>query len=238
MNRWAGMRVIKPSGIVHGRDAVRGRIILGALAVVALVAVSAHFFIRHSLMISQNWVDCNEGGCSSVYYVRDQSLVNAEYLRHYCAAYDVFTSDIARDIAHAPGTMQVAFKPDPHWDPTGGGEFVSEALIPVSQAIAQQAETDAQKVPRACARSLSAQYLPAGQDQPFTLTLSHAGSGPTDIQESVAIAYNGKYLIVAKDTGDGDVTGPAVQCSLDGGPVTSTDADSGTATNCESNLPW
>jgi len=219
---------------------VRGRLVLGALAVLALVAVSAHFFIRHSLMISQNWVDCDGGSCSSVFYVQDQSLVNAEALPRYCAAYDVFTSDIARDIAHAPGTMQVAFKPDPHWDPTGGGEFVSEALIPVSQAIAQQAETDAQKVPRACARSLSAQYLPAGQYQPFTLELSHVGSGPTEIQEDVAIAYNGKYLIVAKaspDSGDG-VAASAVECTLDGGPVTSTDADSGTSTNCESNLPW
>jgi hypothetical protein len=219
---------------------VRGRLVVGGLTVLAVVAVSAHFFIRHSLMISQNWVDCNEGGCSSVYYVRDQSLVNAEYLRHYCAAYDVFTSDIARDIAHAPGSMQVAFKPDPHWDPTGGGEFVSEALIPASQAIAQRAETAAEKVPRACARSLSAQYLPAGQYQAFDLELSHTGSGKLEIQEEVAIAYNGKYLVVAKaapETGDG-VAESAVECTLDGGPVTSTDADSGTATNCESNLPW
>jgi hypothetical protein len=219
---------------------VRGRLVLGALAVVALVAVSAHFFIRHSLMISQNWVDCNGGSCSSVHYVRDQSLVNAEALRHYCAAYDAFTSDIAQDIAHTPGTMQVAFKPDPHWDPTGAGEFVSEALIPVSQAIAQRAETAAQKVPRACGRSLSAQFLPAAQYQPFTLELSHAGPGRFEIQEAVAIAYNGRYLIVAKadpDPGDGTAAS-AVECTLDGGPVTSTDADSGTATNCESNLPW
>jgi hypothetical protein len=34
--------------------AVRGRLALGAVAVVVLVAVTAHFFIRHSLMISQN----------------------------------------------------------------------------------------------------------------------------------------------------------------------------------------
>jgi len=218
---------------------VRGRLVLGAVVVVALVAVTAHFFIRHSLMISQNWVDCNEGSCSSVYYVRDQSLVNAEYLRHYCAAYDVFTGDIARDIAHAPGTMQVAFKPDPHWDPTGGEEFVSEALIPVSQPTAQRAESDAQKVPRACARSLSAQFSPAGQYQPYTLSLSHPAPGKTGVEEDVAIAYNGKYLIVAKDTDDANgVAGSAVECTLDGGPVTSTDADSGTATNCESNLPW
>lgn len=112
-------------------------------------------------MISQNWVDCNAGSCSSVHFVRDQSLVNAEHLRHDCAAYDVFTSDIARDIANAPGTTQVAFKPDPRWDPSGGWEFINEALIPVSQAIAQRAETDAEKVPGACARSLSAHYLPA-----------------------------------------------------------------------------
>jgi hypothetical protein len=78
-------------------------------------------------------------------------------------AYDVFTSDIARDIAHAPGTMQVAFKPDPRWDRSGGSEFVTEALIPVSHTTAQRAESDAQKVPRGCARSLSAQYSPAGQ---------------------------------------------------------------------------
>jgi hypothetical protein len=115
---------------------------------------------------------------ASVYYVPDQSLVNAEYLRHYCAAYDVFTSDIARDIAHTPGTMQVAFKPDRHWDPTG-------------------------------------------------------------VEEDIAIAYNGRYLIVAKDTADANgVAGSAVECTPDGGPVTSTDADSGTQKNCESNLPW
>ena len=94
-------------------------------------------------------------------------------------------------------------------------------------------------MPRACARSLSAQYLPAGQYQPFTLELARARPGKTDIQEDVAIAYNGKYLIVAKDTDDAnDVAGSAVECTLDGGPVTSTDADSGTATNCQSSLPW
>jgi hypothetical protein len=169
--------------------------------------------------------------------VRDQSLVNAEHLRHDCAAYDVFTSDIARDIANASGTTQVAFKPGPRWDPSGGWEFINEALIPVSQAIAQRAETDAEKVPGACARSLSAHYLPADQNQPYTLVLSHSGTGRTDIQEDVTIAYNGKYLIVAKDSGDG-VTGSAVQCTLDGGPVTSTDADSGTQTICKSSLPW
>ncbi|MGA8454077.1 MAG: hypothetical protein WB800_01630 [Streptosporangiaceae bacterium] len=54
----------------------------------------------------------------------------------------------------------------------------------------------------------------------------------------MAIAYNGKYLIVAKDTGTGGVTGSAVECTLGGGPVTSTDADSGTQTTCESSLPW
>jgi hypothetical protein len=217
---------------------VRGRLVWGALAVVAIVAVSAHFFIGHSLLISQSWLDCNSGDCSSVFYVQDQSLVNAEALPHYCAAYDLFTSDISQDIAHAPGTTQVAFKPHP--DTGGGQQFVTEALIPVSQATAQRAETAAEKVPRACARSLSAQYLPAGQYQAFDLGLSHAGSGKWEIQEEVAMAYNGKYLIVAKaspDTGDG-IAESAVECTLDGGPVTSTDADSGTASNCESNLPW
>jgi hypothetical protein len=216
---------------------MRGRLVLGALAVLAIVAVSAHFFIGHSLLISQNWLNCNDGSCSSQ-YVQDKSLVNAEALRHYCGAYDLFTNDVAQDIAGAPGTMQVAFKP--HADTGGGQEFVSEALIPVSQAIAQRAQSAAEKVPRACAGSLSAQYLPAGQYQPYTLELSHAGSGKFEIQEDVAIAYNGKYLIVAKaspDSGDGTAAS-AVECTLDGGPVTSTDADSGTATNCRSNLPW
>jgi hypothetical protein len=219
---------------------VRGRLVLGALAVLAIVAVSAHFFIGHSLLISQSWLDCNSGDCSSVFYVQDQSLVNAEALPHYCAAYDLFTSDITQDIAHAPGTMQVAFKSAPGRDPGVSPDFVTEALIPVSQAIAQRAETAAEKVPRACARSLSAQYLPAGQYQAFNLGLTHAGSGKWQIQEDVAIAYNGKYLVVAKATPDtdGGVAESAVECTLDGGPVTSTDADSGTASNCESNLPW
>jgi hypothetical protein len=34
------------------------------------------------------------------------------------------------------------------------------------------------------------------------------------------------------------VAASAVECTLDGGPVTSTDADSGTAANCESSLQW
>jgi hypothetical protein len=219
---------------------VRGRLVVGAVAVLALVAVSAHFFISHSLMISQSWLDCNEGDCSSVFYVQDQALVNSEALPRYCAAYNLFTSDIARDIAHAPGTMQVAFKPAPGRDPGISPDFVTEALIPLSQTTAQRAETAAQKVPRACARSLSAQYLPAGQYQAFDLELSHAGSGKWEIQEEVAIAYNGKYLVVAKaspSAGDG-IAESAVECTLDGGPVTSTDADSGTASHCESNLPW
>jgi hypothetical protein len=60
----------------------------------------------------------------------------------------------------------------------------------------------------------------------------------TGVEEDAAIAYNGTYLIVAKDTDDANgVAGSAVECTLDGGPVTSTDADSGTATHCESNLP-
>jgi hypothetical protein len=217
---------------------VRRRLVLGAAAVVILGAASAHFFIGHSLLISQNWLNCNEDSCSRVYYVQDKSLVNAEALRHYCAAYDLFTNDVTQDIARAPGTMQVAFKPHP--DAGGRQEFVTEALIPASQAIAQRTESAAEKVPDACARSLSAQYLPAGQYQPFTLELSRARPGKWEIQEDVAIAYNGKYLIIAKadPDADGAVAGSAVECTLDGGPVTSTDADSGTATNCESNLPW
>jgi hypothetical protein len=219
---------------------VRGRLILGAVVVAFLAIGVGHFFIRHSLLISQNWVNCNEGACHSG-YVADRSLVNAEHLSHYCAAYDTFTDDISQDIARSPGTMRVAFKPDPQWDRSGGSDFVTEALIPADQATAQRAETDAEKVPRACAKSLSVRYFPVGQYQPFTLLLTRGQPGQTDIEENVAIADNGKYLIVAKDTGGGigPVSQSAVQCTLDGGPVTSTKGNTGTRqTNCRSSFPW
>jgi hypothetical protein len=204
-------------------------VLYGMIAVLALAGCGSGTHVRP---INALWAACEGGRCAAGDVRSDPALVSVDIARHYCAALDRFDGYLARDLrrsggavtagfAYAGGATSASARPDQL-------DYVTEMIIPAGHDVAQQVQTAAAQVPRTCASGLNAKLVdidqPASGLSVYTFTV-HPVYHNTDLTENFSVAYFDGILIVAKDTGGGAPSSPAisqdaVECSAAGGPLT------------------